>query len=329
MVLQVAEPGGVSTTADLAAPVAPPIAASDPTVVPPAAVADPAATPRGEAADPAAALPTAVVGEGTAPAPADGERRPRRALVVAAALVLLAGAVGTAFGPWGEADSLEPATVEETPGTDLGAGRSIASPSTPSTDGTTTVSRSGLPVGTDIYVSGEDLTERLVSDSIALPAGTYRLRAEAAGYLPDALQIDLAAGVGRSWTPVLEVVPVAPVAVDPTPDTVPTVEGLVRILGELPSDAEVVVSGATMDDLTLAADSIALPPGTYRIRASAPGYSADELELDLVSGTTRTWTPSLQLDPVVPGPEVTAPDPAPRPEEPVIDLVSRHSSNVG
>ena len=342
VVLQVGEPGSSPTPSDPTSPVSPATASMSPAL---AATSGATPGPSVEAAGETVALPAegagpgpvTVPGVGAQPADAEVKRRPRWVLGAAAGLVLVAGLAGVVvLGTFGETDTPPLPTVREpSPGTDGGAEPRLVDPSAPtSTDGALTLSRSGLPAGAEIYMSGEDLAETLVSeDSIVLPAGTYRLRAEAPGYLPDALQIDLASGVGRSWAPVLEAISVDPVAVRPAPAAAPAVDGLIRVLGELPPGARVVVGGPTLDDLTLDADSVALPAGAYRIRATAPGYLADELEMDLVAGTTSAWTPSLQPDPVAlepdvpptepegttPGSQVTTPDPAVPIEAPAAD----------
>ncbi len=102
---------------------------------------------------------------------------------------------------------------------------------------------------------------------------------------------------------------VPPAAIPPgTPE-----DGSLRIAGDLPAGAEVVIRGDGPARRWTGRD-LSLPPGTYQVEATAPGYRGTSTQLRVQSGRTATWTPSLErLSAATPPPVVPPPPPPPPP----------------
>ncbi|HEU4457342.1 MAG TPA: protein kinase [Longimicrobium sp.] len=92
-----------------------------------------------------------------------------------------------------------------------------------------------------------------------------------------------------------------------------SVSAEIRIAGALPPGSVVTATGPDGRAWRLAARST-VPPGRYRVDASAPGHAAASTVLDLPGGGSRGWTPRLvPISPssLPPAPAAAAPPSAP------------------
>jgi hypothetical protein len=72
---------------------------------------------------------------------------------------------------------------------------------------------------------------------------------------------------------------------------------------------------ATVDGRTVSGGTVRLPPGTYVVKVTAPGFTAVEQKIELKPGQTMLWTPPLAKGGPSDRPKPAAPPP-PRPQAP-------------
>ena len=87
-----------------------------------------------------------------------------------------------------------------------------------------------------------------------------------------------------------------PESAEPTPavELPPPAPATLAIIGTLPEDAVVTVTGDSIGTIQLEDLIVQLQPGRYQLVASAPGYADASIEMDLAEYDAKTWDPGLQ-----------------------------------
>jgi serine/threonine protein kinase len=134
-----------------------------------------------------------------------------------------------------------------------------------------------FPAGVRILVNETAVTSRV----IPLAPGRHRIRVEARGFVPVDSFFTVRSGERLSWAPALR------------PATPSTVE--LRIVGDLPAGARIQVG-----ESPISGRSVTLPPGSYRVRVQASGYTSADTVLNLRAGAQVSWSPRLRPEPEPP-----------------------------
>jgi len=85
----------------------------------------------------------------------------------------------------------------------------------------------------------------------------------------------------------------------PPPSPRAPAPGRIVIMGDLPPGTEVTVSGEGMAPQRVSG-SVSLPPGTYSVEATAPGYAPSRTTIGLGAGESVGWSPTLVPIPAEP-----------------------------
>jgi serine/threonine protein kinase len=141
----------------------------------------------------------------------------------------------------------------------------------------------------------EGRTWALTGSSTALAPGGYSLEFRALGFEPVDSSVVLRAGQSHVWTPNIRAVPAVVTAAAPT-------DASLVVRGDLPDGATVIARDASRRTWTLSAQPTMLPPGSYSLEFTAPGFETESRTVALRAGQTESWAPTPRAVKVAPPP---------------------------
>jgi serine/threonine protein kinase len=135
-----------------------------------------------------------------------------------------------------------------------------------------------LPPNTSIRVDGQ--ARVLSNNTLSLPAGARTIDLSAPGYLPLRERVEITAAKETSWSPVM------------TPESIIQAQtGSIRLTTRLPANASIRING---ESRAFSENVLSLPPGTYNIELSAPGYQLQRDRIQVTAGKETEWSPVLE-----------------------------------